>query len=715
MPATTLPMKDALTGFYVTVETPKGTTTKKIEGDMLSVGRASDCNLAIQHDTLSRRHMTVTLKAGSMWVEDHGSSNGTFVNGKRLKAHSPVRVLPEDFVQLGQSGVRLSVSVEPQMWKGTTPPIPADQDKAALADTIVTTTVTQRKLKAIGTPTPEPKHTVEAQEEAEKLVQDAQKRVAAMIQEAEIEAERRVQDIYRRAHETQSKVDEVYQRRMNEAYRSAEKMYQKSQVESESILDQARAKSNEIRAQAESFVMELRTRTEEDCERILQEAQATARELKEQRLLEAEEMLRKKEDDLVKHAREAMATRLARFEEDLLKEAARQREVLEGELKERRNQLETDHKDQIDAIKNLKAEVKALAETRDKEAGRVKELELTKAELEQSKKAIKECDKSIAELNAEIDKLTKMREESKASLAKLKQAQASVDGELLKLRSKFEEDKAKLQKEEMKHLEELKLGTARKVRILEEEMLEELTQKRERLSRELALMIETYLKDKGDKAVGAKGLTDEIGKLLNSQVVTLSSDPTAKAKQASLISLKRREKFKTLFLGLSAQKGYRQVKANQAPMKAKVQAAAEERKKDLEARKFAPLQSRDLKPTYMDAVIYTEGFTQTYLGDDFQRKFLAALQPYMLKTWRMEEDKVIQILAASSTLVKQLAEKKEAIHPDFIPQGLEKMKELETESLGRIRQILGTQVRLESYRKFERRFYEGYMAEKAGQ
>src|SRR5688500_17078044 len=89
-------------GFFVTIATTKGgTTTEKIEGDQLTVGRAEDCNLTIQHETLSRRHMSVQLKNGQCWVEDHGSSNGTFVNGKRLKPHTPSRVLPEDFIQLG--------------------------------------------------------------------------------------------------------------------------------------------------------------------------------------------------------------------------------------------------------------------------------------------------------------------------------------------------------------------------------------------------------------------------------------------------------------------------------------------------------------------------------------------------------------------------------------------------------------------------------------
>jgi hypothetical protein len=703
------------TGFYITVVTPKGSTTKKIEGDLLSVGRASDCNLSIEHGTLSRRHMSVMLKNGQCMVEDHGSSNGTFVNGKRLKPHTATRVLPEDFIHLGQSGVRLSVSIEPQMFKGSTPPLPAEKDEP-MADTIVTTTITQRKLKAIAEKLPEPKKSDEAAAQAEKLVQEAQKKVATLIQEAEIEAERRVQDIYRRAHETQAKMDEVYQRKMNEAYRSAEKMFQKSQADSEAILDQARSKSTEIRNQAESFVMELRRRTEEDCERILQEAQSTARELKENRLLEAEEMLRKKEEELVKSARDAMTTRLARFEEDLLKEAGRQRELLEAELRDRRNQLEEDHKDQIEAIKALKEEVKQLAQTRDKEQGKVKDLEMTSAKLEETKKTIKECNDNILQLNGEIEKLSKAREESKASLAKLKQAQAGVDAEMLKLRSKFEEDKARLQKEEQKHLEELKLQTARKVRVLEEELVKELQEKRERLSREISLNVETLMKEKGSK-LSAKQLTEAMDELLNAQIVTLSNDPTAKTKQASLIGLRRREKFKTLFLGLmvgaavalGGQRGYRIVKANQAPMKAKVQQAEEARKLDLEKRKFSPMQTKDLKPTYMDAVVYTEGYSQTYLSEDFQKKFLGALTPYMLKTWRLEEDKVIELLATSATLVRALVDKKEAIHPDFIPQGLDKMKELETESLTKMRQILGSQVRVESYRKFERKFYEDYV------
>src|SRR3954470_19305605 len=104
-------------GFFVTIAPAAGSTTKKVDGDLLSVGRADDCHLTISHETLSRRHLTITLREGEIWIEDHASSNGTFINAKRIQAHSLTRILPEDVITMGQSGVRLNVAAEPQIRK----------------------------------------------------------------------------------------------------------------------------------------------------------------------------------------------------------------------------------------------------------------------------------------------------------------------------------------------------------------------------------------------------------------------------------------------------------------------------------------------------------------------------------------------------------------------------------------------------------------------
>lgn len=730
------PARGMAAGFFVSVVTPKGNATKRVEGDLLTVGRAEDCHLSIAHDTLSRRHLSVSLRNDECWVEDHGSANGTFINGKRIKPHSPVRVQPDDQIALGQSGVRISVSPEPMIRKESLPPVPGTDENSQVSDTIISSTTQSRRAQRHSVVGFEPKVPDVAHTEAEKLIQDALKRAATLIQEAEVEAERRVEDIYRRAHELQAKADEIYQKRMNEAFRTAEQTLQKAQAESQGILLAARHKSSEIRAQAEGFVMDLRRRTEEECERLLEEAQTTARELKEARLAEAEDMIKKKEEELLEQARHSMNERMARFEEGLSQEADSHRAALEVELRDQKALLE-----------KLRSEVEALVISRDHEDARLKDLSQDvqkhlsqvrdlKEESENAKKQVVDFNQELCNLRTEIDVTEKQRfdaarrfketeeqvarinEEHRSLLERLKAAQADFDSQLAKVRTTFEEDRANIQKKEEEHLEQLKLETTRKVQTLEQELLEELHLKRERLGRELALKVEAYLKENASGGPDSfRSLQDEINKWLGEQIVSLSKDPTAEAKKQSLVSLKRKEKWRAALIGLAigavsvygGQRVHRHLRSNLSPMQKRVADAQEERRQDLERRKFAPTQDRELRSTYMDSVIYTQKFVEIYTDENFQKKFLKAVGPYLLKTWRVQEDKVIELLAVTQALVKALDERKQAIHPDFVNQGLEKMKDLEAEAQNKMRQILGTQVRVESFKKFERQFFEDWL------
>jgi pSer/pThr/pTyr-binding forkhead associated (FHA) protein len=47
------------------------------------VGRDPGCDIIIAGSHVSRRHAEFSLRSGKLWVKDLGSSNGTFVNGKR--------------------------------------------------------------------------------------------------------------------------------------------------------------------------------------------------------------------------------------------------------------------------------------------------------------------------------------------------------------------------------------------------------------------------------------------------------------------------------------------------------------------------------------------------------------------------------------------------------------------------------------------------------
>src|SRR5205823_885844 len=51
----------------------------------LVIGRASDLDLVLVEDMVSRKHAKLTLQDGGISIADLGSTNGTFVNGEKVK------------------------------------------------------------------------------------------------------------------------------------------------------------------------------------------------------------------------------------------------------------------------------------------------------------------------------------------------------------------------------------------------------------------------------------------------------------------------------------------------------------------------------------------------------------------------------------------------------------------------------------------------------
>ncbi len=70
-----------------------------------AVGRDLDNDLVFVDTTVSGRHAVINLREGAWWVEDLGSTNGTVVNGQRLRPGAPAIARSGDVIEVG--GVRL--------------------------------------------------------------------------------------------------------------------------------------------------------------------------------------------------------------------------------------------------------------------------------------------------------------------------------------------------------------------------------------------------------------------------------------------------------------------------------------------------------------------------------------------------------------------------------------------------------------------------------
>lgn len=84
------------------VEPPERRGTVYELGDELTVGRAGGCQIALTDDTYaSQLHARIFRKDGRVWLEDLGSTNGTYLNAKAVSA--PVALRRGDRLQIGRT------------------------------------------------------------------------------------------------------------------------------------------------------------------------------------------------------------------------------------------------------------------------------------------------------------------------------------------------------------------------------------------------------------------------------------------------------------------------------------------------------------------------------------------------------------------------------------------------------------------------------------
>ena len=72
---------------------------------MLLIGRLDDCDVVLLDRTVSRHHAALVMFGGRWFVIDHGSTNGTWVNNRRIWGLFAVR--PGDELRLGLVSLRL--------------------------------------------------------------------------------------------------------------------------------------------------------------------------------------------------------------------------------------------------------------------------------------------------------------------------------------------------------------------------------------------------------------------------------------------------------------------------------------------------------------------------------------------------------------------------------------------------------------------------------
>lgn len=100
---------------------------QQLQGGAITIGRTPDNKIVVPHAQVSARHAQIVDQGGTLFLEDLGSGNGTFVRGQRLARGQKVQVANGERIMIGPmplviqvAGAQVNVVVEDQQasWAG---------------------------------------------------------------------------------------------------------------------------------------------------------------------------------------------------------------------------------------------------------------------------------------------------------------------------------------------------------------------------------------------------------------------------------------------------------------------------------------------------------------------------------------------------------------------------------------------------------------------
>ncbi len=85
----------------IRIKGAEGYTRTALSKDRMVLGRSSDCDLPIKHSSISREHAAFSKDGDDWFIEDLGSSNGSWLNKDKLT--DKVKLTEKDIVKCGKA------------------------------------------------------------------------------------------------------------------------------------------------------------------------------------------------------------------------------------------------------------------------------------------------------------------------------------------------------------------------------------------------------------------------------------------------------------------------------------------------------------------------------------------------------------------------------------------------------------------------------------
>ncbi len=712
---------------------PDGTQSYDIHKSEFVLGRGDTSEVPIKDNGISREHVLIRLHDNLIQIKDLNSSNGTFVGDSKVAPLAMTPVFANDTISFGNSAVKIKlkvVEISEQVAQEVAVAIKKDEPAEVIVDLSAfpkTPDDFKINFKNVGLQLPK---TESVSDKSKDIIKQAEFIKHSIIKSAEVYKAKTINEANLQIKKAKDEAYADYQLHIDRLLEDTKKQLSEMKTETEIMLDEKRlqagdeiqnlwkehnaliaedkAKQLEILEKENFLKLELsseKLKSEMFAERNKLLTQAENEVLQQRRLLQikyenenAEHVSRNKmyTDELKK-----VQTSIADCETSL-KLLTAQKDDAEVEYSKISSQLKQET-ESLEFVNNALAEKSENHKKIESDLARFGEHRNNwQAEKEVAVQQLKE-------LNHQFSLLSEKKQKVEEQITALHQTLEDTNRQV---KAKVEAEYRILKEIEVKKFADYKANELKELQSIRDSHAAGIKKFSVDLSLEIATKLEMLFK-KNDTA----GMDfDQTFELINSVIqvksaVTTGSESSHADQIDNWKQRNRKETFMRLSTGFVA--GLIAVSASTAiykrlntdPVQEELARMNIQRKQREIENQFVPEKVNKYFNSYVESTLYTQNFTEVYLDEDIHQEWVKFASKHFLRQWKVEEEKVIQVISNSKALVQNVNEAKATLKKSRITADLAKLKAQEEDSVKGQSRILGTMVKYEAYKKLEREFF----------
>lgn len=209
------------------------------KGPEFILGRATDCNIVIQSDVISRHHLKIVVTPEEVFILDLKSANGTYVDGHLVTPQQPYVITDQSEIRLGNMKESIRICDPREEQEKVDPPAPKEVFNRPVNPKPQSTAV------KIATAPPE-FSLQEVSKKAEAILENAKKKAREIIALAEQETDQKSARMLENAEAIIRDAKDQAEKIIINAEESTKVIIKKAKFDAETIVDKASVQSKLI-------------------------------------------------------------------------------------------------------------------------------------------------------------------------------------------------------------------------------------------------------------------------------------------------------------------------------------------------------------------------------------------------------------------------------------------------------------------------------------